>query len=290
MRFPHVAAIVGCAAVGLETAAEAPSWYVIASLGHGQKCGMDQVGSNRDTTCYPTDACFLETPIPSVPGYRWRYAIDLDAGSGFEVGVGRETGKWRFELAATSSRHDVTQTFTGIEYLDGSPIPPGDGSVDVDIEASIDHVRTASISLAVLRKASIGRANVYFGAGAGVAAILVRDVRFRAAYCPDCIYPAVVDPSNRYLYLYRYDSRQDDDLNDAAGTVLAHVGADYPLTERLSLGGRLTYSHVGDIADQGPYLDHPMHEEDSRFSSVNTFDAANGWRLAATVRYRFRHR
>lgn len=98
MRFLHVAAIVGCASAGLTTVAETPSWYVITGLGHGQKFGMDQVGSNRDTICYPTDACFLETPVPNIPGYRWRYAIDLDPGSGFELGVDRELDNWRFEL------------------------------------------------------------------------------------------------------------------------------------------------------------------------------------------------
>lgn len=293
MRFLTVVVIVGCAGPGLTMAAETPSWYVITNLGHGQKFGMDQVGSNRDTICYPTDACFLETPVPSVPGYRWRYAIDLDPGSGFELGVGRELENWRFELAAAGSGHDMTQKFTGIEYLDGSPRLAGDGTVVADVETSIDSVRTAIIGFSVLRKASIGRMNAYFGAGVGRAVVVVRGVRFRADYRSDS--PAQFDPPLSF-----YNSHQDEGLSDGTSAVLLHVGADYPLTERISLGARLIYSHIGDIADRGFYIRHPMEKLVSTcpqfpslfpcFTNENTFDAANGLQLSATVRYRFRRR
>ena len=294
MRLLNIAVMVAGVGAGLTAAAETPSWYVITGLGHGQKFGMDQVGSNRDTICYPTDGCFLETPVPSVPGYRWRYAIDLDPGSGFELGIGRELDNWRFELTASGSGHDMTQKFTSIEYLDGSPRLPGDGTVVADVEASIDSVRTAIIAFSVLRKASFGRMNAYFGAGVGRAVVVVRDVRFRADYRSDS--PAQFDPPLSF-----YNSRQDENLADRTGAVLLHVGADYPLTERISLGARLTYSHIGDIADRGFYIRHPMEEQVSTscphfvfvppcFTNENTFDAANGWQLSATVRYGFRRR
>ena len=278
--------IVGWTSIGLTTMAETPSWYVTTSLGYGQKSGMDQVGWNRDTFCYPTDACFLETPVASVPGYRWRYGIDLDAGSGFELGVGRELDNWRFELTAVSARHDTTQAFKGIEYLDGSPLLPGDGTVFADTEADIDHVATATFALSVLRKVSVGRMNAYFGAGAGRALVVVRGVRFRASYRSDSAAP--FDPPLSF-----YDSRQHDDLFTYTYHLLFHLGAEYPLNERISLGARLTYSHVGDIRDRSSYWDHPMHSQQVSFRDFrneNTFDAANGLQLSATVRYRFRRR
>lgn len=283
MRFLNVAMIVGCTSAGLTTAADTPSWYVITSLGYGQKSGMDQVGSNRDTVCYPTDGCFLETPVRRIPGYRWRYAIDLDAGGGVELGVGRELDNWRFELTATGTGHDMTQTFTAIEYLDGSRRLPGDGTVVADVEASIDSVRTAIVALSVLRKASIGRMKAYFGAGVGTAVVVVRGVRFRANYRSRA--PTQFDPPLSF-----YNSRQDDDLYAGAGAAFVHLGADYPLTQRVSLGARLTYTHVGGIEDRSYYSYHPMHEQDIWFTNENTFDAASGWQLGATVRYHFRRR
>ena len=286
MRLLDIAVLAGCASAGLTTVAETPSWYVTTSIGYGQKSGMDQVGSNRDTFCYPTEACFLETPVPRVPGYRWRYAIDLDAGSGFELGVGRELDNWRFELTAVSAAHDTTQTFTAIEYLDGSPLLPGDGTVFADIEATIDHVATATFALSVSRKASVGRMNAYFGAGAGRALVVVRGLRFRANYRSDSA--AQFDPPLSF-----YDSRQHDDLFTYTLHMLIHVGAEYPLNDRIHLGARLTYSHVGDIRDRSSYRDHPMHgEQDSftDFKNENTFDAASGWQVSATFRYRLGRR
>ena len=44
---------------------------------------MDQEGWNRETTCYPTAACFEADPVPEISGYRWRYDIDAAAGAVF---------------------------------------------------------------------------------------------------------------------------------------------------------------------------------------------------------------
>ncbi|MDE0039740.1 MAG: hypothetical protein OXU77_19620 [Gammaproteobacteria bacterium] len=87
---------------------------------------------------------------------------------------------------------------------------------------------------------------------------------------------------------------------EVSGAVLLHVGADYPLTQRISLGARLTYSRIGDMADWGFYIRHPMEEQVSTcphfpspfpcFANENTFAAANGLQVSATLRYRFRRR
>ena len=66
--------------------------YVSIGLGHAAKSGMDQVGSNLDTICYPTDACFAMDSPRAIPGYRWRYAIDADSDSGIEIGYGYALG------------------------------------------------------------------------------------------------------------------------------------------------------------------------------------------------------
>ena len=273
-----VLCLVGSA---LATGSERPGWYFVTSLGWGGKSGMDQVGSNQDTFCYPTDACFQQTPVPSVTGYRWRYDIDLDSGIGLDLGVGRESNNWRYELTLSSTRHDSEQTFTGIEYLDGSPIRPGDGSVFADIEAGIDRVRTAVVALSALRTASFGAMTTYLGAGAGVAWVRVEGVLFRADYGSQT--PTEFDPP-----LSSYDSIQHTDIAGGAVTFLLHAGADYPLNDRISLGARLTYSHVGDIEARGGYWRHPMHDLDNHFANENAFDTASGWQLSATVRYRLR--
>ncbi|MCY3837791.1 MAG: hypothetical protein OXH09_03930 [Gammaproteobacteria bacterium] len=110
---------------------------------------------------------------------------------------------------------------------------PGDGTVVADVEASLASARTAIIAFSVLRKASIGRMNAYFGAGVGRAVVVVRDVRFRADYRSDS--PAQFDPPLSF-----YDSHQDENLADRTNALLLHGGADNRVIEGLALGGRLT--------------------------------------------------
>ncbi len=69
--------------------AESSDWYMGVSLGGNWASGADQRGWNRDNVCYPTFACFDQKPVPTVDGYRWSYANDLDTGYAAEITLGR---------------------------------------------------------------------------------------------------------------------------------------------------------------------------------------------------------
>lgn len=255
--------------------------YVSIGLGHAAKSGMDQVGSNLDTICYPTDACFAMEPPPAVPGYRWRYGIDADSDSGIEIGYGYTLGAWRVELAGMHTVHDLDQAFRSIEYLDGSARLPGDGTVLADVETSIDSVRTYILSVSGYRDWPMGALTAYVGVGAGIADIEVRGVRFSAAYGTNST--QAYDPPLSF-----YDGTQDADLSDTVSAVLLHLGADYPIGERTRLGAKLTYSWVDEIADTSRYAVHPMHTRDPDFTNENTFGSASGWQLSLVVKFAVR--
>ena len=280
--------LAGSTATAAES--ERSAWYLGASLGRAEQSGMDQVGTNRDNTCYPTDWCFYVDagPPPAIPGYRWRYDIDANAGAGFDFSLGRDLGEWRFEVSASRSRHDLEQRFVSIEYLDGSPRlvirdePPSDAlpgteTIYADVDSSIDGIATTIAAFNVHRTWRLGSVTTFLGVGVGAAFVEVQGVRFSAEY-------ASYSPVD--LPLTFYNGSQNEDLSDTVLAVLLHVGAEYPMSDRMSVGAKLTYSRVGDIAARGRYIDHPMHEQDPDFTNENTFDAARGWRLAFTVRFR----
>ena len=62
MRFSFVmlCALIcfGAAAGAASTEAGRSGWYFSAGTGLALSSGIDQVGWNRDTVCYPTDPCF----------------------------------------------------------------------------------------------------------------------------------------------------------------------------------------------------------------------------------------
>lgn len=255
--------------------------YVAIGPGAATKSRINQVGSNLDTICYPTDACFAMDPTPAIPGYRWRYGIDADSGSSFEIGGGYAFGAWRFELGAMQTIHDLDQAFRGIEYLDGSAILPGDGTVLADTQASIGSLRTSILTVSGYRDWPMGALTAYVGVGAGRAEVEVRDVRFSAAYATNTT--QAFDPPLSF-----YASTQDADLSDRVPAVFFHVGADYPLGNRTKLGAKLTYSHVDDIADTSTYAVHPMHALDPDFTNENTLGSVSGWQVSLVVKFALR--
>ena len=288
----HVTRILALFAVGLVSAfaglaqeqeqeqEQRQEWdrYIAIGLGAATRSRMDQVGSNLDTICYPTDACFAMDPARAIPGYRWRYAIDADSGSSFEIAGGYGLGAWRVELAAVQTSDDLDQAFRSIEYLDGSAILPGDGTVFADAQASIDSIRTYMLAVSAYRDWPMGELIAYVGVGAGIAHVEVRDVRFSAAYSTDTTQS--YDPPLSF-----YDGTQDADLSDRVPAMLLHLGADYPLGDRTRLGAKLTYSFVDDIADVSRYEVHPMHARDPDFINENTFGSASGWQLSLVVKF-----
>ena len=146
-----VAAVLAATGSAPGAADELPArsgWYFGGGVGAAGGADLDQEGWNRDTFCYPDAACFDETPTPTVPGYRWRYDIDLDAGAALELSVGRFVGRTRLELTIAQQTHDARQAFTGIAYGDGTRIRPrAGGPVASNGRGTIDRWRVRSVAV-----------------------------------------------------------------------------------------------------------------------------------------------
>lgn len=255
-------------------------WYLGAGLGAGQGSSLEQEGWNRDTFCYPDAACFDETPIPGVPGYRWRYDIALDTGAAFELSLGRFFGRTRLELAFARQTNGTRQMFTGIAYLDGSAVAPRPGgTVESNARGTIDQRQARSVSLDAYYDfpSAWGAISPYVGAGAGAAWVEMAGVRFATDYrdAPG----AAHDPPLAF-----YNAVQDADLGDTAFVGRLHAGADYALGPRMSVGLRFTWSASGDIEDTGAYETHPMHAVDPDFGNTNAFSGARRLTLVLGLR------
>ena len=290
MRFSFITlcALI-CAGAATNTAsAEAgqSGWYFSVGTGLALNSGMDQEGWNRDTVCYPTDPCFVADPVPELSGYRWRYAIDADAGTGFEVTFGRALGPLRLEVSASQSKNNIEQEFVSLEYLDGSPWIGREGVVSNDV-ASIGDLTTRIVALNFYRDFSTAHRALtpYIGAGLGAAFVKISDVRYENDYQDTAESPPTYDPPLSF-----YNSIQDVDYSDTVAAGLLHAGADYNLNDRMLLGAKLTYTRVDDMADTGTYESHPMQQTgDPPFTNQTTFDATHSWSLAITLKHRFGH-
>ena len=273
---------VCCAGLAVPAAAQA-EWYVAAGTGIGRHSDTDQVGWNSDTVCYPTDACFAIDPVPSVPGYRWRHAIDADAGAGFAIALGREFSGFRIEISAVHSRNDLEQVFVDIEYLDGSERTTRDGSVVADVTTSMGALTTRVASLDVYRDLAAPGARIipYLGIGLGVAFATIRDVHFSADYRDTSPVPSAYDPPLSF-----YGSNQDVDHSDVVAAGHFHAGADYLVGPKTRIGAKLTCSLFEGTADDGVYSRHPMHAQDPDFSNRNTFESSRNCSMAVTLKRR----
>ena len=266
----------------LATGAEA-GWYVSAGAGVAMHSGMEQVGWNADTVCYPTDACFAMDPVPPVPGYRWRYAIEADAGAGLAIALGRDLGPFRMEVSVAHSRNELEQAFLDIEYLDGSERSSRDGSVVADVTTSIGALTTRVASLDVYRDLAPSGARVtpYLGVGLGAAFTTIRNLHFSADYRDTSPVPPTHDPP---LSFYR--STQDAAHADTVLAPRLHIGADYLTAGNTLVGAKLTCSLIEGTEDDGSYLDHPMHAQDPGFGNRNTFNSSRNCSFALTLKRR----
>ena len=191
---------VGAAINAASAEAGRSGWYFSAGTGLALSSSMDQVGWNRDTVCYPTDPCFVADPVPALSGYRWRYAIDADAGAGFEATFGRALGRLRLEVSASQSKNNIEQEFVSLEYLDGSPwTSREEGTVVSNDVASIGDFTTRILALNVYRDFSAAHRALtpYIGAGLGAAFVKVSDVQYTNDYqdtadSPPSLRPAAV--------------------------------------------------------------------------------------------------
>ena len=262
-------------------------WYIGGDIGSNRASDMDQEGWNRETTCYPTDACFDADPVPAIPGYRWRYDIDAAPGAAFELLAGRIFNRTRLELSLARRKNNTDQMFRGITYYDGTPGEKRRGStVASNARNSIDNLTVHTLALnAYYDFPDVYRGiSPYVGLGLGPAFVKVSGVHFSTHYEDTSGNAQAYDPPLSF-----YDSRQEADLRD---TVLAghlHAGADCNLKDRILLGLKLTYSMVGDIASAGGYSVHPFHERDPDFTNHNTFTGPHYRTLSFTVKFLFGH-
>ncbi len=253
---------------------------------------MSQEGWNRETTCYPTDACFDADPVPQLSGYRWHYDIGVASGNAFEVGAGRLYDRARVEISFAHRKNDLDQMFRGIAEYDGTPLEPRPGGTVVsNSRNSIDHLAVRTLALNVYYDypdaldrifPDLNGISPYVGGGFGPAFVDVSGVHFSADYEDTSGNAPTYDPPLSF-----YNSRQDEDLSDTVLAAHVYAGIDYSLDARTSLGLKLTYSMLGGIESTGDYAVHPFHEQDRGLLNHNMFTGARYWTLAFTLKRLF---
>ena len=260
-------------------------WYVGGGIGSNWASEMDQEGWNRETTCYPTAACFDADLVPEISGYRWRYDIGAAAGAVFEISGGRIFDRTRLELSLAQRKNGLDQMFHSITDYDGMPMQERRGTTVVsNARASIDHLSVSTLSLNAYYDfpGAFGGISPYLGAGLGPAFVKVSGLHFSTDYEDTSGNAQAYDPPLSF-----YNSRQDADLSD---TVLAghlYAGADYGLNTKTLLGLKLTYSMMGDIESSDGYSHHPFHVQDPDLPNYNTFTGSHSWALTLTVKRLF---
>lgn len=279
-----VGVIVMSFAVVGEAGAESgrSGWYVGGGVGVNWTSQMDQVGQNRDVYCYP-DSGFCATPGRSetIPGYRWAYDLDLDAGSAFEVSVGRMFNQWRLELSASQRNNAIQQKFKDIALLDGRrDMRPAGNMVESNGRFDMDDLTTRTLSVNAYYDFldAFGRITPYVGVGLGVAFVEVSGVHFSTRY---------EDKADSSRDLSGFDSRQHVDMSDTVFLGNLYAGADYSLTDKTLLGLKLTYSLMDDVEDTSVYSNHPMHQQNPAFTNDTTFSGPRQFSLMFTMKYLF---
>ena len=179
-----VMGLVASGEVGAET--ERSGWYIGGGIGANWTSRMDQEGWNRDTYCYPDSAaCDVPGPSENISGYRWMYDLDMDAGSAFEVSVGRMFNRWRLELSAAQRNNAIEQKFKSITFLDGrvDTRPPGN-MVTSNSMSRIDDLTTRTLSVNAYYDFTdvFERITPYLGVGLGVAFVEISGVHFSTNY------------------------------------------------------------------------------------------------------------
>ena len=260
-------------------------WYVGATIGVGQAGDIDQNGWNRDSFCYPTDACFDLDPIPEISGYSWRYNVEPARGNTFGVSLGRLMGSKRFELSLDQKKNGVSQVFRGVTNLEGVAMEDREGgTVDSNTRSSIDDLVVRSLTLNVFLDLPVGQRGIapYVGGGMGVAHAAMTGTHYSDNHTETSSSGQAYDPPLSF-----YNGSQDGDLADVVLVGSLHAGAEYPVSDRTMLELKLTYSMTGGMNVRGEYDIHPMHSIDPDFPSHNSFTGARLWTLTLNARRSF---
>ena len=124
-------------------------------------------------------------PSENIPGYRWMYDLGMDAGSAFEVSVGRMFNRWRLEFSAAQRNNAIEQKFKSITFLDGRvDTPPSGNTVTSNSMTRIDDLTTRTLSLNAYYDFTnvFERITPYLGVGLGVAFVEISGVHFSTRY------------------------------------------------------------------------------------------------------------
>lgn len=263
-------------------------WYVSAGLGGNLVYGLDQVGSNTESTCYPTSACF-DMILRDIPGYRWRYDPSTDRGLGFDAAVGRVFDRTRIEVSFAQRRNKVDQgSPLEITYLDGSSAGAssflGLGRVRAASTNLFEDLVTRTVSLNAYYDLPFGpqRITPYVGVGTGIAFVDLTRIFFSIEYSDPSGEGTIYDPPLSF-----YNSKQDTRLSDTVFAGHVYAGADYSLNDRAAIGLKMAYSRVDDVEHIGTYEYHPHLDTDPSLTNKNTFSATNHWSLTLNVRFLF---
>ena len=264
-------------------------WYVSGGLGGNLAYGLDQSGSNTESTCYPTSACFDETLRPDIPGYRWRYDPSTDRGIGFEAAIGRIFDRTRIEV---SYAHRINKVDQGppleITYLDGRSAGSssflGRGLVQATSENLFEDLVTRMVSLNAYYDLPLGPSRItpYVGVGTGIAFVNLTRIFFSIDYSDPSGEGTPYDPPLSF-----YNSKQDTELSDMVFAGHVYAGADYSLNDRAAIGLKAAYSRVDDVEHIGTYEYHPHFDTDPSLTNKNTFSATNHWSVTLNVRFQF---
>lgn len=265
-----------------ETRRPRSGWYAGVTLGLNRANDIDQEGWNRDTFCYPTDACFDLDPIPTISGYRWRYNNEAASGHAFQVSIGRIFDRKRVELAISQRMNGIDQIFQSVTNFDGVPMEDREGgTIDSNTRSSIDDLVVRSLSLNAYYDLPVGQRGFssYVGVGLGAARVAMTGTHYSDNHTETSGSGQVYDPPLSF-----YNGRQEGDLGDVVLIGTLHAGAEYPVGDRTMLGLKLTYSVTGGMEVRGEYEIHPMHSIDPDFSSHNSFAGVRLWTLTLNAR------
>lgn len=264
-------------------------WYVSGGLGGNLAYGLDQVGTNTESTCYPTSACFDDMLRPEVPGYRWRYDPSADRGIGFDAAIGRIFDRTRIEVSYAQRRNKIDQgPPLEIMYLDGRSAGTssfvGLGLVQAASMNFFEDLVTRTVTLNAYYDLPFGPSRVtpYVGVGTGIAFVDLTRIFFSIEYSDPSGEGTIYDPPLSF-----YNSKQDTELSDRVFAGHVYAGADYGLNDRAAIGLKAAYSRVDDVEHIGTYEYHPHFETDPSFTNKNTFSATNHWSVTLNVRYTF---
>ena len=257
-------------------------WYVGATLGLNRASDIDQGGWNRDTFCYPTDACFDLDPIPKISGYRWQYNNEAATGHAFQVSIGRIFDRKRVEFALAQRKNDIDQIFQSVTDFDGVTMEDREGgTIESNTRSSIDDFVVRSLSLNVYHDLPGGQHGIspYVGGGLGAAHVAMTGTHYSDDHRETSSSGQIYDPPLSF-----YNGRQEGDLADVVLVGSLHAGADYAVSSRTLLGLKLTYTITGGMDVRGEYVIHPMHSIEPDFPSYNTFAGVRHWTLTLNAR------